>query len=61
MTLHALAMNPEIQKKLRDEINAYPGDPTFDELWATDKFPYLDGVTREGCVAASVLRSRNLR
>jgi len=48
MTLHALAMNPDVQHKLREEINAYPGDPTFDELWATDKFPYLDGVTREG-------------
>lgn len=52
MTLHALAMNPDVQQTLREEINAYPGDPTFDELWATDKFPYLDAVTREGYVAS---------
>lgn len=43
--MYALSQNPEVQKKLRDELLAVPTDtPTLDALNA---LPYLDQVTRE--------------
>lgn len=47
-TLYSLASNPEIQKKLRAEVMSCDTEPTFDELWSAENFPYLDAVTREG-------------
>jgi cytochrome P450 len=47
-TLYALAQNPEIQRKLREELLSCDNEPTFDELWPAERFPYLDAVTREG-------------
>lgn len=40
-----LGRNPEIQQRLREEIQSYPTEPTFDELMY--KMTYLDAVTRE--------------
>lgn len=43
--MYALARNPEIQKRLRDELLAVPTDtPTLDTL---NTLPYLDQVSRE--------------
>jgi cytochrome P450 len=47
-TLYTLAQNPEAQRKLREEIMSCDYEPTFDELWPSERFPYLDAVTREG-------------
>jgi cytochrome P450 len=43
--LYALARYPEIQKRLREELQAFPHDaPTMDDLHS---FRYLDVVVRE--------------
>lgn len=42
-TLLNLARNPEVQKKLREELMSSEFTPD-----TVDKFPYLDAVTREG-------------
>lgn len=47
-TLYALAQHPEVQQKLREEVLACNKEPTFDDLWPAENFPYLDAVTREG-------------
>lgn len=47
-TLYSLAQNPEAQRKLREELNSVGGEPSFDDLWQSNRFPYLDAVTREG-------------
>ncbi|KAJ7216239.1 cytochrome P450 [Mycena rebaudengoi] len=49
-TLHLLAHNPDVQEKLRREVNETQRDQedrnlTYDEL--TSKLPYLDAVCRE--------------
>ncbi|KAF7320161.1 Cytochrome P450 [Mycena kentingensis (nom. inval.)] len=44
-TLYELALNPDIQAKLRAEVTCAPGDPTLDEL--TSKFPILNAVLLE--------------
>ncbi|KAJ7225974.1 cytochrome P450 [Mycena pura] len=43
--LYELAMNTEIQEKLRAEISLSPGDPSFDEL--NDQYPILNSVILE--------------
>ena len=44
-TLFGLAKNPEVQRKLREELLALPtDDPTMDDL---KSLPYLDMVIRE--------------
>ncbi|KAG6333221.1 hypothetical protein ID866_5866 [Astraeus odoratus] len=40
-----LARNPHIQSKLREELMAFGGEPTYDQL--NNSFPYLDGVVHE--------------
>ncbi|TFY51240.1 hypothetical protein EVG20_g11093 [Dentipellis fragilis] len=43
--LYALASNPRVQAKLRDEVLSHPSDnPTMDEV---NSLPYLDAVVRE--------------
>ncbi|KAJ6460231.1 cytochrome P450 [Mycena sanguinolenta] len=43
--LHALSLNPGVQKKLREELLSLPNDsPTMDEL---NSLPYLESVVRE--------------
>ena len=49
-TCYQLAKNPEIQEKLRDEINSmYEGNPTKESLTYEDlqKMPYLEQVICE--------------
>lgn len=43
-----LGRNPDIQKRLRDEVHSYSNEPTVDDLMS--RMPYLDAVCREGCV-----------
>lgn len=43
-----LGRNPEIQKRLREEVQSYSNEPTVDDL--TSRMPYLDAVCREGYV-----------
>ncbi|KAL4063873.1 cytochrome P450 [Scleroderma yunnanense] len=40
-----LARHPEIQKKLREEILAFDGEPTYDQFFKG--FPYFDAVVHE--------------
>ncbi|KAG6328692.1 hypothetical protein ID866_10397 [Astraeus odoratus] len=40
-----LARNPHIQSKLREELIAFGGEPTYDQL--NNGLPYLDGVVHE--------------
>ncbi|KIM65593.1 hypothetical protein SCLCIDRAFT_1157767 [Scleroderma citrinum Foug A] len=40
-----LARNPAIQAKLREELLAFSGEPTYDQL--TNNLPYLDAVVHE--------------
>ncbi|KZP26339.1 cytochrome P450 [Athelia psychrophila] len=41
-----LGRNPDIQKRLRDEVHSYSNEPTVDDLMS--RMPYLDAVCREG-------------
>ena len=44
-----IAKNPEVQEKLREEIQVYlPSDDSRLELNSLDKMPYLAGVIKEG-------------
>lgn len=45
-TLWELARNPHAQAKLREEVMAIQGHPTYEDLQT--KFPYLDAVCKEG-------------
>lgn len=49
-SLWALGQNQEIQTALRDELLAFPGEPTYDDLANRDTFPLLDAVCKEGYV-----------
>lgn len=40
-----LARHPEVQTRLRDEVQQFPAQPTYDQVMG--KMPYLDVVTRE--------------
>lgn len=40
-----LGRNTEAQKRLRDEVQSYPNEPTFEEIMS--KMTYLDAVCRE--------------
>jgi cytochrome P450 len=42
--IHLLALNPEVQRKLREEVLAAPEHLDYD---AIDALPYLDGFVRE--------------
>ncbi|KAM5543816.1 hypothetical protein V8D89_002433 [Ganoderma adspersum] len=44
-TIYELSRQPEIQAKLREEIAAFKGEPTFDDFQT--RLPYLDAVLRE--------------
>ncbi|CAG7846127.1 SubName: Full=Related to cytochrome P450 {ECO:0000313/EMBL:CCA66807.1} [Serendipita indica DSM 11827] len=46
-TLWTLATHPEIQNALRDELLAFPGEPTYDDFANLDTFPLLDAVCKE--------------
>ena len=46
-TLLDLARNPEVQQKLREEIQTFGQDLDYDNV---QKLEYLDAVVREGCV-----------
>jgi cytochrome P450 len=43
--LHELALNPDHQKALRNEVSASPSDPSFDDLHSG--LPFLDAVVNE--------------
>ena len=43
----ALAQNPDIQSKLREEVRTIAGEPTYDNLVDPNILPYLDAVCRE--------------
>lgn len=45
--LWELAKQPDVQQKLREEIEEFGGEPTFDDLWSTNRLPYLEAVLRE--------------
>jgi cytochrome P450 len=40
-----LCRHPEVQEKLREEVNQLGGDPTWEQI--TLGLPYLDAVTQE--------------
>jgi hypothetical protein len=42
-----LARNPDKQDKLREELLAFGGDPSWDDLTSAEKLPYLDWVVHE--------------
>ncbi|KAM5543798.1 hypothetical protein V8D89_002415 [Ganoderma adspersum] len=44
-TIYELSRHPKIQAKLREEIAAFKGEPTFDDFQT--HLPYLDAVLRE--------------
>lgn len=44
--LWELARNPEVQNKLRKEVLAFQGEPTYDDLNGP-AMPYLDAVLKE--------------
>ena len=46
-TTWALAQNPDIQTKLRDEVMTIQGEPTFDDFADPNRLPYLDAVCKE--------------
>ena len=45
--LHALAQYPTYQQGLRDELLGFGREPSFDELWTGESFPYLEAVIKE--------------
>jgi cytochrome P450 len=45
-----LARNPRVQDRLREEVQKFPAQPTYEQVMA--KMPYLDAVTRESYVAS---------
>ena len=44
-TIWELARQPDIQQRLRQEVEAFPGEPDYDDFQT--KLPYLDAVLRE--------------
>lgn len=46
--LYELAKNPACQQKLRDELHAFGGEPTYDDFERPDRLCYLDAVVKEG-------------
>ena len=46
-TMWALARNPDIQNKLREEARTIPGEPTYDNFVDPNLLPYLDAVCKE--------------
>lgn len=44
-TMWELARHPDVQQKLREEIVAFSGEPTYDDYQT--RLPYLDAVARE--------------
>ena len=40
-----LARHPDIQKRLREEILSFDGEPTYDQI--SKDFPYFDAVVHE--------------
>ena len=43
----ALAQNPGIQGKLREEVRTIAGEPTYDDFIDPTRLPYLDAVCKE--------------
>ena len=46
-TIWALAQNPDIQTKLREEVRTIAGEPTYDDFVDPNRLPYLDPVCKE--------------
>ena len=46
-TIWTLAQNPDIQSKLREEVRAIVGEPTYDDFVNPNLLPYLDAVCKE--------------
>ncbi len=46
-TIWALAQNPDIQSKLREEVRTIAGEPTYDDFVDPNLLPYLDAVCKE--------------
>jgi len=42
-----LAKYPEKQARLREELNQFGADLTYDQFWSTTTAPYLDAVVKE--------------
>ena len=50
MTLLELAQHPDKQQRLREEIISLGHEPTYEDLTAPERLPYLDAVVKEGYV-----------
>ena len=48
MTLLELAQHPDKQQRLREEIISLGHEPTYEDLTAPERLPYLDAVVKEG-------------
>jgi len=46
-TIWALAQDPDIQNKLREEVRTIAGEPTYDDFVDPNLLPYLDAVCKE--------------
>jgi len=46
-TSHALARHPDVQDKLRAELEEFGREPNYDDLHNPKFLPYLDAVTKE--------------
>lgn len=55
-TLLQLARNPEMQKRLREEVQALQYDLNYDNI---QKLEYLDAVVKEGYVVPRYLPASN--
>jgi len=44
-SLWELSRNPDIQQRLREELQSFSGEPTYDDYLS--KFPYLDAILKE--------------